>query len=124
MSICRATKRNGDPCTLPATDSNRFCWAHNPANAEKRRRMASKAGKGKPNAEIRALKSRLLALGDMVEEGQMDRADAAVIGQLLGTYIRAVGMELKVREQEEIAREVEELREMVEANKARDSYGI
>ena len=123
MSICRATKRSGDPCTLPATDSNGFCWAHNPANAEKRRRMASRAGKGKPNAEVRTVKARLRALADMVEEGQMDRADAAVIGQIWGTYIRAVGMELRVKEFEEMAREVEELREIVEMNKGRGGYG-
>jgi Family of unknown function (DUF5763) len=123
MSICRATKRSGDPCTLPATDSNGFCWAHNPANAEKRRRMASRAGKGKPNSEIRALKARLHALADMVEEGRMDRADAAVIGQIWGTYIRAVGMDIRVKEFEEVAREVEELREMVQANKGRGGYG-
>ena len=114
MSICSATKRNGEPCTLPATDSNGFCWAHNPANAEKRRRMASRAGKGKPNAEIKALKSRLQALADMVEEGRMDRADAAVIGQLLGTYIRAVGMELKVKEVTELEGRLEELERVLE----------
>jgi hypothetical protein len=33
--------------------------------------------------------------------------------------IRAIGMEMKVREVDELAREVEELREMVELNKAR-----
>ena len=123
MSICRATKRSGDPCTLPATDSSGFCWAHNPANAEKRRRIASRAGKGKPNAEVRTVKARLQALADMVEEGQMDRADAAVIGQIWGTYIRAVGMELRVKEFGEMAREVEELREIVEMNKGRGGYG-
>jgi len=59
----------------------------------------------------------------MVAEGRMDRADAAVIGQIWGTYIRAVGMELRVKEFEEVAREVEELREIVEMNKGRGGYG-
>jgi len=85
--------------------------------------MASTAGRGKPNAEIRAVKSRLQALADMVEEGRMDRGDAAVCGQLWGTYIRAVGMELRVKEFEEMAREVEELRGIVEANRERGGYG-
>jgi hypothetical protein len=58
----------------------------------------------------------------MVEGGQMDRADAAVCGQLWGTYIRAVGMELKVREFEEMTREVEDLRQIVEMNKGRGGY--
>jgi hypothetical protein len=85
--------------------------------------MASRAGKGKPNSEIRALKARLHALADMVEEGRMDRADAAVIGQIWGTYIRAVGMDIRVKEFEEMAREVEELRRIVEANRERGGYG-
>ena len=53
----------------------------------------------------------------------MDRADAAVIGQIWGTYIRAVGMDIRVKEFEEMAREVEELREIVEMNKGRGGYG-
>jgi hypothetical protein len=59
----------------------------------------------------------------MVEESRMDRADAAVISQIWGTYIRAVGMEIRVKEFEEVAREVEELREIVEMNKGRGGYG-
>jgi len=38
----------------------------------------------------------------MVEEGQMDRADDAVISQVWGTYLRAVSVELKAREQQEL----------------------
>ena len=53
----------------------------------------------------------------------MDRADAAVISQIWGTYIRAVGMEIRVKEFEEMAREVEELREIVEMNKGWGGYG-
>ena len=48
--------------------------------------------------------------------GRVDRDDAAVVGQLLNTVIRAIGMEMRVREVEELAREAEELREIVELN--------
>jgi hypothetical protein len=47
----------------------------------------------------------------MVEEGQMDRADAAVISQIWGTYLRAVSVELKAREQLEITERLEALEE-------------
>jgi hypothetical protein len=33
-SVCRANKRDGSPCTAPATGANGFCWAHDPANSE------------------------------------------------------------------------------------------
>jgi hypothetical protein len=65
------------------------------------------------------VKGILRALVGDVLEGTTDRQDAAVVGQLLNTVIRAIGMEMRVREVDELAREVEELREMVELNKAR-----
>ena len=53
----------------------------------------------------------------------MDRGNAAVAGQLLNTVIKAIGMEMRVREVEDLERQVEELREMVEASKERRRYG-
>ncbi len=44
---CSATKANGEACTLPATGQHGLCWAHAPENAEKRRRVASRGGRGK-----------------------------------------------------------------------------
>jgi hypothetical protein len=59
----------------------------------------------------------------MVEEGQMDRADAAVISQIWGTYLRAVSAELKVREQLEITERLEMLEESLQANAAQNNGG-
>ena len=58
-------------------------------------------------------------------EGNVDRGNAAVAGQLLNTVIRAIGMEMRVREVEDLAREVEELRDLVEAGRSQGqrSYG-
>jgi hypothetical protein len=39
----------------------------------------------------------------------MDRADAAVISQVWGTYLRAVSVELKAREQQELTERLEAL---------------
>jgi len=44
-----------------------------------------------------------------VRSGAMDRADAAVCGQLYNTLIRAVSVELKAREQDEILARIEAL---------------
>jgi len=59
----------------------------------------------------------------MVEEGQMDRADAAVISQIWGTYLQAVSVELKVREQLEITERLEMLEESLQANAAPNNGG-
>ena len=123
---CSGITRSGTRCERSADGPNGLCWAHNPANAEKRRRLASKAGKAKPGGELAGIKQRLSDLADDVLAGEVDKGDAAVAGQLLNTVIRAIGMEMRVREVETLAREVEELRDLVEAGRRSQgprSYG-
>ena len=48
----------------------------------------------------------------------MDRSDAAVISQVLNIYLRAVSVELKVREQQELTERLEELEQALENQKA------
>jgi hypothetical protein len=62
-------------------------------------------------------------LADDVLAGRVDRADAAVAGQLLGTVIRAIGAEMKVRETEELARELQEVRDILETRKGDRRWG-
>lgn len=77
--------------------------------SEERRRAASKAGKSKPSRELIQIKQRLSDLVDDVLDGRVDRADAAVVGQLLNTVLRTVGVEIKVREQTELEERLREL---------------
>jgi hypothetical protein len=114
---CIATKRNGESCTLTALGQHGLCWAHDPKNAEKRRRGASRGGKSKPRRELIDVKSRLSALANDVLEGRVDRGDAAVVSQVLNVYLRAVSVELKVREEEELFRRVEELEALLMSQK-------
>jgi hypothetical protein len=120
-STCTATKRDGSPCTLPSTGPNGLCWAHDPANAERRRRGQSRGGKSKPSKELVGIKQRLLDLAEDVLAGAVERSNAAVVGQLLNTYLSAVRTELKVREVEDLAREVEELRTIIDMNTDRSA---
>jgi len=55
------------------------------------------------------VKRQLRELAEDVIAGRADRGDAAVAGQLLGTFLRAVAIELKVREQDEILQRIEAL---------------
>jgi hypothetical protein len=57
----------------------------------------------------------------MVEEGQMERADAAVISQIWGTYLRAISTEMKQREQLELVERLESLEEGLEQSRGRGS---
>src|ERR671910_2343035 len=123
MPRCSHTYADSSQCKRIVNAEQGYCYSHDPARASERQRNAARGGKAKASGEIGRVKSRLQALADMVEEGQMDRADAAVISQIWGTYIRAVGMDIRVKEFEEMAREVEDLREIVEMNKGWGGYG-
>ena len=98
MVTCRGSKRDGTPCTATVEPPQEYCWWHDPANAERRRRAASKAGKSKPSREIVAIKGRLSDLADDLLAGRVDRADAAVVSQILNVYLRAITTELKIKE--------------------------
>ncbi|MDP8940368.1 MAG: hypothetical protein M3N10_08775 [Actinomycetota bacterium] len=56
-------------------------------------------------------------------EGDVDRADAAVAGQLLNYMLRAVGVELKVREQQDLIARLEELENVLERQNEGRRYG-
>jgi hypothetical protein len=45
MSKCSAIKANGQRCRGRAIDGSQWCWNHNPADAEVRRRNASRGGR-------------------------------------------------------------------------------
>jgi hypothetical protein len=111
MAVCRAIKANGEPCTLPANGPQGFCWAHDhPANREKkRRRMASRAARSKPSRELTALKAQLQDLTERVLASDLETRRAAVANQLLNTRLRAIELERKIKETEELATRLEAL---------------
>ena len=110
MHVCRATKANGEPCTLLANGSHGLCWAHAPENAEKRRRAASKAARSKGNKEVVALKEEIKAVIADVRSGELDRNDAAVMIQGYRALKDFIALERQVRETDELAAEIEDLK--------------
>jgi hypothetical protein len=106
---CAGTKRDNSPCTTAVEPPQRFCWWHDPANADKRRRAASKAGKSKPNRELPSIKALLEDLTERVLSGELQTGQAAVANQLINTRLRAVEQERKVKEAEELEARIEAL---------------
>jgi hypothetical protein len=110
MAVCRAIKANGEPCTLPANGPQGFCWAHDPANREKkRRRMASRAARSKPSRELTALKAQLQDLTKRVLASDLETRRAAVANQLLNTRLRAIELERRIKGTAELATRLEAL---------------
>jgi hypothetical protein len=123
VSVCRATKKDGSPCTLPSNGPDGLCWAHDPKNAERRRRGQSRGGRNKPSRELATIKQRLSGLVDDVLAERVDRSVAAVASQILNVYLRAVSTELAVREQMEITERLQTLEEAIARNKENRRYG-
>ncbi len=113
MSICSGITGAGARCKGIAIDGSNYCYAHDPAHADARRRSARKGGKrggrGRPVVELSDIKHRLEDLAEDVLAGRKDRQDAAVAGQLYNYAIRAVSVGLKAKEVEEIEGRLEEL---------------
>src|SRR5215203_3738909 len=62
MHRCPGTKRDGSRCTVIVEPTQTHCWWHDPANADERKRAASKGGKrggrGRPSVELVRLQAR------------------------------------------------------------------
>jgi hypothetical protein len=119
LARCGAIKPNGERCKGRAIEGS-WCWNHNPAYADERRRHGAKGGRrggrGRPQAELGDIKRRLSDLADDVLEGRQDKGVAAVASQVLNVYLRAVSVELKAREQLELIERLEALEEALEHN--------
>ncbi len=125
MARCVGYKRDGGRCEVVVSGQQTYCYHHDPATAEKRKRVASKGGKSKPNRELADIKRLVGGLVAGVLKGTTDRADAAVCGQLLNTQIRAVAVELKVREQQDLIERLEELEALQEGrDEGGGRYGV
>ena len=127
MSACSGIKANGGRCKAQAISGAEWCFNHHPDYEEQRRRRGSRGGKrggrGRPQAELADIKDWLRAMVKDVRDGTMDRADAAVCGQLYNTLIRAVSIELKVLETQELEARLAELTEAFEHQQGARRHG-
>ena len=106
MPRCAGKKGDGTPCERIVGSSQEYCYAHNPSYAENRKKAASKAArspaKSRSTTEIREIKGRLKDLYAAVLEGRAERAAAAVANQIANTQLRAIELERRVHEQDEL----------------------
>jgi hypothetical protein len=108
-SRCRGTKRNGERCTLPATGPEGLCWAHDPANAEQRRRTASKAGTARSSAPFRVIQDEVKELIRQVREEEFDPTAANAINRLYQTLLQFMLAERGIFREEDLAERITRL---------------
>jgi hypothetical protein len=123
MALCAGTKRNGEGCTASVEPPLRYCWWHDPANAEKRHRAASKGGRGKTSKVTKGLHELLEDLANRVIEGTLETSRGAVANQLIGTRIRLLEYERRLKEQEELEGRLEELEAILTQRKDASGWG-
>jgi hypothetical protein len=127
VAVCSYLKPDGTRCKAQPMRGEQWCYVHHPDLADRRaaasRKGGHRGGRGRPLAELADVKKRLRELADDVMAGHAARADAAVAGQLLGAYIRAVSVELKAREQLELIERLEALEAALEHSRSTRGYG-
>src|SRR5215204_7202687 len=114
MPRCAGMKRDGGQCTTIVPPPQTYCYQHDPDRAEERRRNASRAARARHDPEIREIKRLLKDLYGGVLEGRVERAAAAVANQVANTRLRALEVERRIREQDELEGHLDELEAMLE----------
>ncbi len=97
MNTCRSKKRNGEPCTLPATQGSAWCWNHDPNRAEERSRNVSRAASAKHSSVAQDMRDVVWNIVKLMMEGRLNTKASYNMNriiQLLQTFLRAAEIEL------------------------------
>ena len=128
---CSGIKADGTACRGIPIHGSQWCVAHHPDYQEERRKGSRKGGRrggrGRPLAEVAHLKELLGTLTGRVisEDGteHLSPAAGAVAAQLLNTHLRAIELERKIREQDELLERIEELERSQESRGGSKRWG-
>jgi hypothetical protein len=110
---CAGITRAGGRCRLDATHGS-YCYQHSPETQAERQRNASRAGKAGGNgragvSELAGIKRDIRRTVDGVLEGSVERGIGAVAFQGFNALLKAVEVERKVRETDELLERLERL---------------
>jgi hypothetical protein len=109
MARCAGIKKDGGRCAVVVEPSQEYCYAHDPTRQDERRRNASKAARSKVDVEIGTIKRRLREVAEGVLDGSIDKGKGSVSFQGFGVLIRAIEVERKIKETEELEERLEAL---------------
>jgi len=121
VGVCAGITRAGGRCTVAVSGAQEFCHLHDPARADARQRAASKAARSKPKREIASLKAELRAVIDGVLDGSIERGVGSCAAQLYNVLLRAVEVERKVRESDELVVRLEVMEDALSSTEGRET---
>jgi hypothetical protein len=113
---CAAITKAGERCRLDAT-SGSYCWSHAPENAAERKAKARRGGKARGASEMAEVKREIRCVIEAVDAGKTERGVGAVLFQGFNTLLKAVELERKVKEQEELEDRLEALGGVLKARR-------
>lgn len=119
MARCAAITRGGSRCKLEATHGS-YCWSHAPETAEARKQRARRGGQAGGNgraggvASVQQIRREVRAVIGGVLNDKIERRRAAVVFQGFNVLLRAVEVERRLVEQEDLERRIERLEELRE----------
>lgn len=123
MAQCAGSKRDGGQCTVTVSSQQSYCWWHNPAHAQERRQTASRGGKAKASKPTKRLHELLENLTQRVLDGDLETSRGAVANQLIGTRIRLLDYERRLKELEELEERLEALERSTEGQRRGGRWG-
>ena len=128
MAKCAGITQAGAACKGIPIEGSSYCYVHHPDHAEERRRHGARGGRrggrGRPVAELGALRVENADIRERLLEGKLKPGVAAVAIQSLGVDIRAVSAALKAREQEELVERLESLERALEEKRGGRRWGV
>ena len=118
MAKCSGITKDGEACGAIPIGGSAYCYAHHPDHVEERKRHGSRGGKrggrGRKQVDLSPIKTQLQELADGVLDGSVERQDGAVASQILNVLLRAITVELQVKEQQELIERLEALEQAEE----------
>src|SRR5215204_882469 len=125
MPKCSGITRAGTACKGVPIEGSQWCYAHHPDHDRDRRHHGARGGKrgGRGVTELAALRNENADIRRRLLGDELAPNVAAVAVQSLNTDARLIVAALKARETEELAREVEELRGILEARAGDRRWG-
>ena len=103
--ICAGIKRDGGRCTQSVQSGLEYCYNHDPSRVAERKRAASYAGKSKASKAAKHLH-------DLLEDLTRRVIDGEVANQLIGTRIRLLEYERRLKELEGLEERLSRLEQL------------
>jgi hypothetical protein len=113
MGLCAYIKPSGERCRAQAMTGFEWCYMHNPAMAEKRKKTNSRGGRtggrSRPKGRMLTIHRTADLMITRLIRAQIEPSVAAVVCQFLNLKVRAISTDMQLDEHLVMAEQLEQL---------------